>query len=330
MKNYTLIDYLKLFFAICIVIIHTDLLASEKLSLWMILHGICRLAVPFFFIASGFFYGRKLIKSEDIKSDLIKYCKRLFIPFCFWLVLDYYLFYSFVNGSGNLLLKTIQYLIFYPWGAMWYVLALLVAIPIVTFFYKKNKLKLLWISSIFLYLFALLCNNYYFIIDNTSLKFIIDKYMEIAVSGRNGLFFALYFVTTGFILAKEKDKIKYKINNFLLPLFYIIFLIEIFIIKGHAYLDDHSLYLSFLFLIPSILIFALQFVSNKDTTLIRNYSTGIYFSHRFIIMCVTNLLILFNISVSNIYLFFIVIIIDIILLGILYKINNKWINKVIK
>ena len=77
MKNYTLIDYAKLFFAVCIVVIHTDVFLSTRLSSWMILHGICRLAVPFFFITSGFFFGKKLLISKNIKQDLVKYCKRL-------------------------------------------------------------------------------------------------------------------------------------------------------------------------------------------------------------------------------------------------------------
>ena len=330
MKNYTLIDYAKLFFAVCIVVIHTDVFLSTRLSSWMILHGISRLAVPFFFITSGFFFGKKLLKSKNIKQDLVKYCKRLFVPFCFWLILDYYHLYSIVNGTGNLFLKTIQYLIFCPSGARSYVLALLVSVPIVTFFYKKDKLKLLWFISIFLYFFALLCNSYYFLIDSTPFKIVIDKYMEIAITGRNGIFFALFFVTSGVIISKYENKINFKINNILLPIFYLIFIVEILLIKGSSYLDDHSLFISFLFLIPSLLIFTLQFISKKDTTKIRNYSTGIYFSHRFILICLTLILLLFNITLSNIIIFFIVIVIDVLLLTVLYKIDNRWINKVIK
>lgn len=57
--KYPIIDDAKMFFCICIICLHTDGLsflpaAKEKI----IVQSIFRLAVPFFFVVSGFFYQR--------------------------------------------------------------------------------------------------------------------------------------------------------------------------------------------------------------------------------------------------------------------------------
>ena len=81
-KEYYLIDIVKLFFAFCIVGIHTDLLSvfPEKVSFW-IMQLIFRLGVPFFFVVSGAFLGCKLEKNnydyEMSKNAILAYCKRL-------------------------------------------------------------------------------------------------------------------------------------------------------------------------------------------------------------------------------------------------------------
>ena len=59
---YKSVDCAKFFFCLCIVFLHTGAVQSLKIdaSEWMITQYILRLAVPFFFITSGFFLGNKL------------------------------------------------------------------------------------------------------------------------------------------------------------------------------------------------------------------------------------------------------------------------------
>ena len=71
------IDLMKLFFAICIVAIHTGLLNQfSSATNWYIMHMIFRLAVPFFFITSGYFFGKKFLPVENNYSDRMKVCKK--------------------------------------------------------------------------------------------------------------------------------------------------------------------------------------------------------------------------------------------------------------
>lgn len=57
-KENTAIDIAKLFFAYCIIAIHTVLFLDVHHGLWWFNnHMIWRLAVPFFFLTSGYFFN---------------------------------------------------------------------------------------------------------------------------------------------------------------------------------------------------------------------------------------------------------------------------------
>lgn len=53
--EYDIVDYFKFFFAICIVGIHANIFADS-----LVYPLVFRIAVPYFFVSSGFFFGKKL------------------------------------------------------------------------------------------------------------------------------------------------------------------------------------------------------------------------------------------------------------------------------
>ena len=69
-ENHT-IDFLKLFFALCIVGIHTDLVKifPSEHTQWYVMQVVFRMGVPFFFVVSGYFLGRKLWNCTDRKEQ---------------------------------------------------------------------------------------------------------------------------------------------------------------------------------------------------------------------------------------------------------------------
>ena len=107
---------------------------------------------------------------------------------------------------------------------------------------------------------------------------------------------------------------------------YILLIVEVILTKNYTHADDHSLFLTYVILIPSLLIFVKQFNINVKTHLLRNYSTGIYFVHRFILALVT---LTINTN-NNVLIFSLTLLITIVLLSLFYKINNTMINKIIK
>lgn len=336
-KEYAFIDIFKLIFAICILGIHSNICNGYSTTIWLFCHGICRVGVPFFFCVSGYFFYKSLDKrkNHDIRLVTSRYLKRLFIPYIVWLLLNLPFvlrkYYLDEFDLLSILKKIIKSLIFYPWGTMWYIWALMIAIIIIVLFYKKNKLKNIVIIGSILYLFALICNTYYFLIEGTIFQSLIDNILNIIESARNGIFEGLYFVSVGMYISKLSDegKISYKKNNIIFIVSYILLIIEILLTKNYVHRDDHSLFLMFIILIPSLFIFLSQFNLKMNTIKFRNYSTGIYFSHRFVLASVQFILGMLNITISNLLLFIIVLSIVLIILTILYKINNKYINLVV-
>lgn len=338
-ESYSGIDIIKFLFSVCVVGIHTNILTSETSNIeWGIFHGIFRLAVPFFFVCSGFFLGLKLYRTNtfnDGKNEIKKYIKRLIVPYIFWLIigLPFQVYKLRADNFVLIIFKLIRSILFYPWGALWYIWALIIAILLITPFYKKGKIKYAMLIGGILYFFALICNNYYFLIENTFLQKFIDIYLKVFHSSRNGLFVGLYFVSTGLYIAELINKginiynWKHKV---ILIVSYIFLIIEIFVIKRKTYRDDNSLYLMFIIVIPELLIFLMRYRVKIKTTLLRNYSTGIYFLHIPIRDLTKSILSLQGINVNNYLMFIIVLFLSFGILTILYKVENKYINKVIR
>ena len=334
-KNYICIDYLKLFFCFCVVAIHSEIFFNFDNNFdFLIYHGLFRQAVPFFFVATGFFLGIKLFKLNDLneKNKVInKYIKRLLVPYIFWLLVSSY--GVFIKFDGSLIIRILKFfrmVLLSPWSALWYIWATIIFLLIYKLLINvtKDKLnhKVLLIISLVLYVFALLCNNYYFVIENTFIGKIVDLYLKVFVTARNGVFVSLFLVI-GLLFAKYQNKINNisrKKIGILTFISLVLLFIEVYLTKNCNFMDDRSLYISFIFYIPLLFMLASSYTSNKDSSMCRNLSTGIYFTH-----CVTIHYLKFILT-NNYIIYIATIAIDIVILLILYKINNKYINKVIK
>ena len=246
-----------------------------------------RLGVPFFFVATGFFMGKKCFGPDDSSTVINKTTKRLFkILIVFGLLGEFlYVIITVLKepgvNFGYVVLKVMQHLVFYPSNAMWYVLACIVAINLLRPFIKHNKLWLALALGIVLYLIALLGNNYFFIIDGTWLGHAMLFYEKICMSTRNGLFVGFLFILLGVIIAKhEVNLTKYKwINLILLIISYALFVAEYFTIRNLKHIDDGALYLTFVLLIFVLFINCATYINKGNTTLYRNLSSSIYFLH---------------------------------------------------
>lgn len=335
-KELQYIDIAKVLFAVGIVAIHSDVLAGTNIVDWTIMHAILRLAVPFFFCASGYFFYRSLKKTDDVRTATKKYLKRLLIPFCFWLLVNLPIIIIKYVQQGNsfteILSEIGKGLAFYPWGAMWYIAALMVSILLVIPFYKKNRLKTAVIVGGALYLVGLLFNTYYFVVEGTVLQRVVDTTLQTTISMRNGLFEGLFFVSAGMYIAQRSCNgamISRKKNMAILIISYLLLITEIVLTRKLTHADDHSLFISFIVVIPSLFIFLSQLPPLRrkiDTKILRNYSSGIYFSHRFVLGTITLLLP----ANSPVLYFSLTLFIVVTGLAIFYKIDNEKINYLIK
>lgn len=292
------IDFLKLVMSIMVVGIHTHIekyIQSVQGQFYFV-SAILRLAVPFFFVVSGYYLGKKFWNKDAIerKSVLRVYVKNLIVPFLFWSIL--HLLPSLKNlydtCDGNkvyFVLKIIRQMLFYPLGAMWFVLACIVGAIIIFILWEYPKVMCIIIFP--LYIFALLGNNYYFLLSNTRF---IDICLKVIISTRNGIFVGFPFMFLGASIAKPLLLERIKLKTLLCTVIgaYILLLIEIGLVCDKAYIDDRGLFVSYLILVPCIVMLAIKkniFIS-KNTMLFRKLSSCIYYTHRFYLMIIMELL----------------------------------------
>ena len=296
--EYAVVDIAKFFFCICILFLHTGAYHEVRYEKY-VLYDLLRVAVPFFFIASGYFFGCKLWEKDgnSVKKKLLVYEKKLFYPYLFFTVVNSLLAAYDLYCSGEsvkwTMLRLARAALFYPYGALWYVWASMTGMIIVSFFVKRKALKLACVCAAICYCVALLTGSYCFLLDGTVLQKGVDLYLHIAISGRNGLFVGFPLLLTGVILSKYRSKIVMvgKIFWIAATIFTAAFILlqgEVLWVTNQHNSYEKEILLSQPFMAATILVLLLncKWSGNPATMrLIRKLSTAIYFVHRPLLTC---------------------------------------------
>lgn len=289
-KQSNAIDIMKLFFAICIVGIHTNVLDhfSSRCN-WYVTHLLFRLAVPFFFITSGFFFGRKFLQISGDKTERLNICHQYIhknLPmFIFWggFGLIWYTITLIIEQDKFVIIKMIRTALFYPRGAMWYLAASMVAIWIIGELWNhKNLLILIALGG---YSFALLANTYYFLVENTWVGQIINLYMKIFISARNAIGVGILYIGLGIWISSENNPLRQWNTKRIVSMcciLFIIYYIEVTITYGKHVLDDSSCFIVLpLFSMMLFLLIQRTYVpvSREQSFEIRKLSVYLYCLH---------------------------------------------------
>lgn len=293
-ENDNCVDFFKLLFSLFVVAIHAKLLSfpesglSERVS-WYLVHMLLRLAVPFFFVTSGYFYGNKFWKVCSSRDGRLAICKKYIIrltpPLVFWGTLGIVPFAitTFQSDKSFKMLRIMQLAIFYPKGATWFVAACILAVLIISLFWENKRC--LMVFAVLGYVFAMLCNSYYFVIQDTFLQKIVDLYMKVCISARNGVFVGLLYIGIGMWLSKPQNIIERLTSTrlvFFLALLYVCLFLEVTFCYGKPYLDDTSLFISmplFSALLLELLLRTSAKYSTKVSLIMRRLSVYMYFLH---------------------------------------------------
>ena len=187
-KDFKMLDILKFFFAICVVLRHTDLIEDYPINEW-VAPLIFRISVPFFFVTSGFLLGLKVYNDDSEISKLYKkggylgrLASKLFIFEPISIFLEIVLLILIGDSIKHIILYCGRSIVFYPFGALWYIQALLVAVLILVPFIKHKKEHVIILISLLLYVIGCLGNNYFFLIQDTPLEKVMRLYLQIARS----------------------------------------------------------------------------------------------------------------------------------------------------
>lgn len=288
-----ILDVLRLLFAVCVVAVHTHALESwpESWNFW-ITQAVFRLAVPFFFVTSGFFLGRKLYgQNQETFSVIRGYTRHLLYPLvcveganAVIELLTRRLVYgsSLIGLAGHF----VKHVLFYPYGAMWFVQACIMGAWILFPFLKRGKIDVALLVSGILYSWALLCNNYYFLAEDLGLAGTVNTYMNLFISARNGVFVGPFFLALG-IKTWECYSLRADLRwgRFLFAVAVVLYVAEIYATRFLNYLDDRALYVTQALLVP-LLIYNVADIriplSDGSAVRMQKASQWLYYSHRLV------------------------------------------------
>ncbi len=328
------IDIFRLVSAILVVSIHTVPLVEVNHNIsYIITYIIPRIAVPFFFCVSGYYYVKKLKNSDDVKNILINTLKKLLVVYIIWSIIyfakDFIIILKNNDSIYNFIIKCIKnFFIYGSYIQLWYFPALMYSLIIITIFIKRNHVKILFIISIILYIIGCLGCSWY----------VIGNYIPLINKLINGQQFivirrifltGLPFTVLGYFINSTEQKFNIKNRRNLLILSILLFIIENTLVI-HLNLQKNvvislSLYVFLYFIMINLLTNPMNY--NEKISNFAYYSRGIanftYYVHPLFIG------ILDNFNLSNTIIFITTIFLTIIIGIIIVKINNKNLNKLI-
>ena len=207
-EAYTGIDYFRIIAAFLIIAIHTSPFTTYSYTADFILTRIiARVAVPFFFMTSGFF----LISEYNYNSDKLKtFIKRTAI--IYGIAITLYIPVNIYNGyfdMDNLLPNIIKDIVFdgtvYH---LWYMPAAIIGSTITWVLVKKISLKWAFGTTAFLYIIGMLGDSYFGFSEKIPfVKNLYSNLFEVSNYTRKGVFFAPIFFVLGGIIASKKFRI---------------------------------------------------------------------------------------------------------------------------
>lgn len=222
-QRITSIDMFRVLAIFAVICIHTGFNANltyftaEWEFIQYIPNHIFRFAVPFFFMASGYFFGKKLQTTPASKVIRV-YCRRFFLLFIAWSVFysvvpTYFPLTAILHEGINFnyvdwLQKTpvsIMHLIYTSpidvlfTGAsfhLWFFPSLLFAYIVLSIFILTKQAKYALAFAVLLYVFGLIFGKYLGVVTTIHFPFWFNT--------RNGPYFSMLFVVIGWRIAQLK------------------------------------------------------------------------------------------------------------------------------
>lgn len=287
-RNFAAIDIAKYVSALLVVCIHTYPFyeISETLNtFWM--QTVCRIAVPFFFTTSGYFFFRKWVESDEENIENLRhYLFRLFKIYGIWTVL--YLPYTIWDHykAGFSIVGFASYIRdFFLNGSyyhLWFLPALMLGTVIVFWLYKEKGLMFTLKVSIGLYVVGYLINVYTPIWESIpGISFLFAFFTKVFVTARNGIFFGPAFIALGLLMSKT-NRLPSKVSLMGFGVSFVVVVLEVVIYNALGILRDlTSMYIALIpavyFLVNWLLTIKLPYKPIYKT--LRTDSLLIYTSH---------------------------------------------------
>ncbi len=285
-RSYTGIDYMRLIAALLIVTIHTSPLSSyTETGDFILTRIIARIAVPFFFMTSGFFLiSRYNDKPERLKTFIKRTCAIYAAAIVIYLPINVYNGYFEISGLMPKLLKDI--LIDGTLYHLWYLPASVTGAVIAWYFVRRMGYKKAMAAALLLYLIGLFGDSYYGIVDNVPyLGTFYDLIFQVTDYTRNGLFMAPVFFIMGGYIADKRRRTDFVKSVCGAVICFVLMFGEAMALRSMGVMRHDSMYI---FLLPCMYFFfsALLYFTGKRREGLRTLSLAIYLIHPMAIVAV--------------------------------------------
>ena len=204
---YPAIDRFKLLAAFLVIAIHTSPLTSLSPEAdYIFVRVLARVAVPFFFMVTGYFVLPKALKSTD---DSLSYLKHIGLIYLVSMVLylPVGIYAGHFKGAGiAAVLKMILFNgTFYH---LWYLPALILGFAVMLLLLRFLPLPAVGTICGLLYLIGLFGDSYYGLLPEKSLISVLYQGLfHVFAYTRNGLFYTPIFLLLGYVLSERRPSI---------------------------------------------------------------------------------------------------------------------------
>ncbi len=284
-KEYIGIDFFKFFCSLLVVNIHVKalIIVNSDLDFWTS-QVFCRIAVPFFFMASGYFTASKINSGKKIAI----YIGRLFRLYLFYTIL--YLpetLYGWLKQG----MPTWQYLMrqFLSIGinvVLWYFIALMIAVLMLYLLVSRLKMRAWQVlgMSFGAYVVGVLGQAYYKIsLPKPVLGRILQFLYQFFGTMENAFLFGLFFVALGYYMNQYARQLNSRFGLGVILLLLVVVSVEGIFTRQWALKGEHAMLLTMPFLMvvlfPTVASFHMSLKWKNIGLLLRKMSVLIYGLH---------------------------------------------------
>lgn len=304
-RKHAAFDWARIIMALLVVAIHTSPFASIDRTVDFILTRIfARVAVPFFFMLTGYFTIGDIPKTARVIGFLKKTLLLYAAAIALYLPLNFYTGYFEKNTALSVLRDVLFSGTAYH---LWYFPAVLLGVIIVVVLKKHLPDALVWIICGALYIIGLFGDSYYGILSGIGwINVFFQTVISIFAYTRNGLFFAPLFLFMGSAMRGKKQlSIRRDIAGLLLSLALVV--VEGLVLRHRSLQLHDSMYAVLPFL--TLFLFNMLRARNRaNHPVVRDVATCIYILHPAVIIVVRGVakyLSLESVLIQNSMVFFI-------------------------
>lgn len=289
-KSLSAIDLVKFIFAILVVGIHTSPFGTySEFGSFVFEDIVAGLAVPFFFMASCYFFFSKLAfengkikKCKDNFARFKKYYLRILLLYLLWSAI--YLCWQIpewistgwfsLGAFKDYFISTLSKGSYYHF---WYILSLLYVIPIMYFLLRHVNRNVFAVLMAIVYVFGVL----FYTFGNQYAPAIMIRVWNFLPTPVVSALLIMPSVTT--CLFVDKLKLKNSINFIFFIVFYVLFVVESVLFYLYTERTTNSQYA---FMIVPAIFFLFSWlkgcnlnISSKASSMLRSMSSVVYFVH---------------------------------------------------